>query len=285
MGQLRDRMIGELTRRNFSPKTIREYVAHIARLTRHFGSSPANLDLEQIRSYQLYLSQHKRVSWDYYNQAVSALRFFYGKTVGNDWSMDQIPFAKKERRLPVVLSRQEVFRLWQPLQRPKRRLLLMTAYSAALRVSELVNLQVQDLHHQRSLIRIPQAKGRQDRYVPFSDTLSEQLSSYLQAHQSPWVFPGRNDDQPLSQRAAQHICAHAAKLAKLTKRVTIHTLRHSAATHMMEAGMDLRTIQKILGHRRLNSTALYTRVSFEHLRSTIDPLDLLEPPSAPSPSA
>ena len=269
------RMIEEMTRRNYADKTITEYTNSVRRMAAYFGCCPSKLTLQQVRDYQLYLARKERISWSYYNRTVSAIRFLYREALCRDWCMEEIPYARRGRRLPVVLSRQEVFRLWRSLYQPKRRLLLMTSYAGALRLSELVHLRVEDLDSERMLIRVEQGKGRRDRFVPYSPTLKQRLDVYLGEHDSPWLFPGQSTDRPISSRTARNICAHAAHQAKLDKSVTIYTLRHSAATHWMEMGVDLRTIQKVLGHDRLSSTMRYTHLSYEHLQRQIHPIDLL----------
>ena len=284
-----EQMISELQRRNYSPKTIAEYVKSIRRLAAYFGCCPSKLTLKQVRDYQLHLARRDRISWSYYNHTVSAIRFLYREALRRDWPTEELPYARRGRRLPVVLSRQEVFRLWRPLYHPKRRLLLMTAYAGALRLSELVHLRVEDLDAERMLIRIRQGKGRRDRFVPYSPTLKQHLDGYLAEHHSPWLFCGQSPERLLSPWSDRDICSHAAHLAKLQKRVTIYTLRHSAATHLMEMGVDLRTIQKVLGHDRLSSTMRYTHLSYDHLQRQIQPLDLLpqqeSPPNDTSPPA
>lgn len=276
-----DQLVSEMERRNYRPKTIAEYARLIRGLGGHFGCCPSKLTLEQVRAYQLQLARQDGISWSYYNHNVSAIRFFYREVLRRDWPLERIPHGRRGRRLPVVLSRQEVFRLWRPLYQPKRRLLLMTAYAGALRPAEVIQLRVEDLDAERMLIRIRQGKGSRDRLVPYSPTLQQRLEPYLADHDSPWLFYGQSPARPLSQWAARNICSQAAHLAKLPKSVTIYTLRHSAATHLMEMGVDLRTIQKVLGHKRLHSTMRYTHLSYEHLQRQIHPIDLLPPQEGP----
>lgn len=273
-----ERMIGEMERRGYARKTIQEYSGSLRRLAAYFGCCPSRLTLEQIREYQVWLARRKDISWSYYNSTVTALRFMYLQTLQRDWSIERLPYAKREHRLPVVLSRREVFELWRLLHQPKRRLLLMTAYSAALRVSELVHLRVADLDAERWQIRIVQDGGRSERRVPYSPTLKRRMAAYLASHRSEWLFPGESDQRPLTSSAARNICVHAARLARLSKTVTIGTLRHSAATHLLERGVDLRTIQKFLGHQRLSSTLRYTLLAPDRQQPTVQPLDLLPPP-------
>jgi site-specific recombinase XerD len=269
-------MIEDLQIRNYAKSTVRNYVSHLRMLAKHFGRSPDQLSPEHIRQYQVYLIREKRASWSHFNMAVCAMRFFYRVTLGRDWPVKHIPYGKKEKKLPVVLSRKEVFRLWEGVFNTKHRLVLMTTYSGGLRVSEVVILKPEDIDPERMLIHIRQAKGRKDRYVPLSHILLGYLQEYRkQIPPSPWLFPGYNPKNPISKRAAQAACAHAAKQADFSKQVTMHTLRHSFATHMLEAGVDLRRIQKIMGHASLNTTAMYTHVTTDKIQSTASPLDLL----------
>jgi site-specific recombinase XerD len=274
-------VMDEMKRRGYARKTIQEYRGSLRRLAAHFGCCPSRLTLEQIREYQVHLAQRKDISWSYYNSTVTALRFLYLQILHRDWSIERLPYARREHRLPVVLSRREVFELWRPLQQLKRRLLLMTAYSAALRPSELVHLRVADLDGQRMEIRIAQDGSRAERRVPYSPTLKRLMGPYLVDHQSEWLFPGESHQRPLTTWGARSICVHAAGLARLAKTVTVGTLRHSAATHLVELGVDLRTIQKFLGHERLSTTMRYTLLTPDRRQPPVQPLDLLPPAQGP----
>lgn len=272
------RLIDEMKRRGYADKTIKEYSGSLRRLARYFGCCPSKLTPEQIREYQLDLARRKDVSWSYYNSTVTALRFMYLQTLKRDWSIDRLPYAKREHRLPIVLSRQEVFQLWRPLRQLKRRLLLMTAYSAALRTAELVGLRVEDLDAQRMQIRVEHDGG--ERWVPYSPTLKQQMAAYLADHDSVWLFAGDSPNRPLTGWAARQICVHAARLARLPKSVTITMLRHSAATHLLELGVDVRTLQRVLGHGRLSTTMRYTLLTHDKRQPPVQPLDLLPPPGS-----
>jgi len=278
-----ERMIDEMQRQGYAKKTIQEYSGSVRRLATHFGCCPSKLTQEQLRQYQVYLAQRKDISTSYYNSTVTAMRFLYLKTLGRDWSVERLPYGKREHRLPVVLSRQEVFELWRPLHQPKRRLLLMTAYSAALRTSELVHLHVEDLDARKMQIRVQQEGGEGERWVPYSPTLKQRMGPYLAEHNSPWLFPGASNGRPLTTWAARNICVHAALLAGLSKRVTITILRHSAATHLVELGVDFRTIQNILGHGRLATTMRYTLLTHDRRQPPVEPLDLLPTPESSAP--
>ena len=289
------RMVDEMQRRGYAAKTVNEYSGTLRRLATYFGCCPSELSLEQVREYQLHLAKRKDISTSYYNASVTALRFMYLQVLGLDWSIERLPYARREHPLPVVLSREEVFGLWRYLREPKRRLLIMTAYSAALRSFELTHLRVEDLDHQRMLIRVRSSGRKRDedqnpRFVPYSPTLAKQLAPYLAEHNSPWLFPGSSRQRPLTHGAARNICVHAAHLARLSKTVTISVLRHSAATHWLEWGVDIRTLQKVLGHGRLSTTMRYTQLTYAQqsnressdvlqssrmLASLVQPLDLL----------
>lgn len=277
MTPLRQRMIDDLTIRNYSPKTIRNYVAQVRLFAEYFGTPPDRLDAEDVRRYQLYLVEEKRLSWSSFNIAVCALRFFYGTTLSRQEMIPRIPYGKRPQRLPVVLSQDEVVRLFRCISHYMYRVMLMTAYAAGLRVSEVVRLTIDDIDSSRRLIRVRQAKGRKDRYVPLSEMLLVVLRDYWKAVRPPdYLFPGQKPGHYLSGRTLQRALQRAVQAAGLRKHVTMHTLRHSFATHLLESGSDIRTIQKLLGHKRLETTALYTHVTDARLRSTTSPLDLIE---------
>jgi len=275
MTRLRQRMMQDMRLRNFSPKTIQTYVDRVSRFARHVGKSPDQVAGEQIRAYLVSLIE-SGVSWSLYNQTLCALRFLYGVTLQRAWTVKGLQFPKREKRLPVVLSRAEVARLLQAVPNRKHRTILMTAYAAGLRVSEVTRLRVEDIDSSRMVIRIRQGKGRKDRYVMLSPRLLRMLRRYWRAARpTSWLFPGRSPNQPMDSGGISRICREAASRAGLEKRVTVHTLRHSFATHLLESGSDLPTIQRLLGHGSLRTTQIYTHVSDDKLRSTTSPLDLL----------
>ena len=271
------RMIDEMTRRGYTPKTIKEYSASIRRLSAYFSCCPSKLTLDQVREYQLHLAKREDISSSYYNSTVTALRFLYLQALGRDWSIERLPYGRREHPLPVVLSRQEVFRLWRPLRQLKRRVLLMTAYSAALRTSELVHLRVEDLDPQQRLIRVKQNGDGDSRFVPYSPTLARLMESYLAEHDSPWLFHGASKQKPITTWAARTVCVQAGHIAGLSKSVTITMLRHSAATHLLELGVDVRTVQMFLGHDRLSTTMRYMRLTYDQ-QPHMHPLDSLPKP-------
>jgi site-specific recombinase XerD len=278
MTPLRRRMIEDMRLKNLSPRTIEAYTSRVATFARHFGRSPQDLGRDDVRAYLLYLVQKKKVSWSVYNQTLAALRFLYEVTLGRKDALERIPFPKQPKRLPVVLSLDEVARFFSAVAGIRHRAILMTAYAAGLRLSEVTGLRVEDIDSKRMVIRVRQAKGRKDRYVMLSPRLLTLLREYWKAARpTDWLFPGDVPGQPISGKAVYMVCVQAARTAGLGKHVTVHTLRHSFATHLLEAGTDLRTIQVLLGHRKLETTAVYTHVSPATVQATSSPLDRLGP--------
>lgn len=277
MTPLRRRMIEDMTLRNFTPRTIQAYVRCVACFARHFRRSPDRLGPEHVRVFLLYLLEQRRVSMSYYNLVRCALRFFYRVTLGRDCALESMGPVKQPRRLPVVLSADEVVRFFAAITNVKLRALLMTAYSAGLRISEVTGLRVADIDSSRMVIRVRQAKGRKDRYVMLSPKLLNVLRTYWKlTRPADYLFPGTKPDRPIAARTVQKACHCACSLAGLSKHVTVHALRHSFATHLLEHGADLRTIQVLLGHRSFSTTARYVHVATASLPSTKSPLDRLD---------
>jgi len=285
MTPLRQRFVDDLRLRNYSPNTIRAYVTGVARFARHFGRSPEHLGAAEIRTFQLHLLQ-QRVSWSLFNQIVCALRFCYTITLHRPGLVEQIPFGKKPRTLPTVLSPDEVAQWLQAAAAGRDRVLLQTGYALGLRISELVCLSVAAINSARMVVQVRQGKGRKDRLVPLSVRLLEELRTYWrQDRPQPWLFPGQRAGTHLSVGRAHWLGQQALRRAGLRKPATLHTLRHSYATHLLEAGVDLVTLQHILGHRGLRTTAHYLHVSTRRLQGTPSLLDLLVvPPLTPEPS-
>jgi integrase/recombinase XerD len=277
MTPLRQRMLEDLRLRNYAPKTQEIYVDHVARFARHFGRSPEALGPEEIRAYQLHLMQDKKASWSSFNQAVCALRFLYRTTLKQSWAVEQIPFPKQPKRLPSVLSPEEVGTLLKAVRNRKHRLVLMTMYATGLRVSEAAGLQVSDIDSSRMVIRVREAKGRKDRLVMLSPVLLEELRRYWRWYRPTlWLFPGGDLSTPLSISAIQKVCSRARRAAGISKPVSCHTLRHSFATHLLEGGTDLRLIQTLLGHQSVGTTQLYTHVAAQRIVAASSPLDRLD---------
>ena len=280
MTTLRQRMTDDLRLRNRSARTIKTYIACVAHFARHFQKSPELLGPEEIRQYQVYLVEQRRVSWSYFNQTVCALRFLYRHTLGRDWAVAHIPFPRQPKKLPVVLSQAEVIRFLEAIRTIKFRAILMTAYAAGLRLSEVTHLQVSDIDSQRMVIRVRQGKGQKDRYVMLAPTLLAVLRLYWRAERpTTWLFPSKGKpEQPLNHSVVQRACHQAGVDAGLTKRVTVRSLRHSFATHLLEAGANIRVIQTLLGHSHVSTTQVYTYVSNKTVRATESPLELLAYP-------
>ncbi|HKI31544.1 MAG TPA: site-specific integrase [Gemmataceae bacterium] len=280
MTPLRRRLREDMQMRNLSPNTQRAYLRAVAAFALHYKKSPDRLSMEDVRAYLVHLVNQRHVAPSTFNQVRCALRFFYRTILGRPWALDRIVCQKEPKRLPVVLSPEEVKQLFAAARRLKTRAILMTLYAAGLRLAELVALKVSDIDSRRMAIRVCQGKGRKDRYVMLSPTLLGVLRAYWKAYRpGDWLFPGADPHQPLAPKTVYCICLAAARRARLGKRVSPHTLRHSFATHLLEAGTDIRTIQALLGHRSLRTTALYTYVSLAKVVATTSPLDLLDAPA------
>jgi integrase/recombinase XerD len=278
MTPLRQRLLEDLQLRNFSPHTQAAYVRCVAQLALYYHKSPDLITPEEVRAYLLYLVNERCIAPGTYNQILAAFRFFYRVTLSRDWVMDRIVCQKEDRKLPVVLSHAELQQFFASAQCLKSRVLLRTIYAAGLRVSEVTGLKVGDIDSQRMVLHIRQAKRKKDRYVMLSETLLGELRRYWEAYRpTDWLFPSKQPHQPLTRQTVYSICCTVARRARLRKKVSPHTLRHTFATPLYEAGTDLRTIQALLGHRSFRTTALYTLVSFDKLATTKSPLDLLPP--------
>ena len=276
MTPLRQRMIDDLRIRNYSRCTINNYIRLVARFAQHFGRSPERLGSEHVRDYQLHLLTNK-TSWGVFNQTVAALRFFYRVTLKQNWPLERLPYGKKPKRLPCVLSQQEVLQFLGAITNPMHRMALTAAYAAGLRVSEVVTLRVEDIDSARMLIHVRQGKGQKDRIVSLSEVLLRSLRAYWREYRPRvWLFPGQKRDKPICKRTLQGACERADRAAGLKKHVTAHTMRHSFATHLLEAGTDIRTVQALLGHASLSTTAIYAHVQRRLVTATRSPLDLIE---------
>ena len=281
MTQLRNKMLEELQRRNYSHRTANTYLRIIRDFAKYFHQPPDKLGPEQIRQYQAYLFQTKKLSPATVSQYVSALRFLFVKTMRRHFLTEHIPFPKRPRRLPIVLSPEEVTRLINSARNLFHRILLMTLYSTAMRRSELCRLKVTDVDSKRMMIRITQGKGSRDREVPLSPTLLEALRVYWRwMKPKTYLFPGtvhhRRADVPISANIVWLACRQAAQAAGIAKPIHPHSLRHSCATHLFDAGADLRSLQVLLGHSRLEHTLIYLHLSRKHLQAVANPLDTLE---------
>ena len=283
MTPLRRRMLEDLQVRNLSVHTQRSYLEQVSRFARHFDKSPAELGPEEIRAYQAYLTNEKKLAPASIVIAVSALRFLYKVTLQRQWSMDEvIPAPKKPQTLPVVLSPEEVLQFLDSVASPKHRTILTTCYAAGLRISEAVRLTSPVIDSRRMVIRIAQGKGQKDRYVMLSPKLLEILRDWWRRERpTTWLFPGERPGQHVTRNAVELACRKARRRSRIPKPVTPHSMRHAFAVHLLETGTDVRTIQLLLGHRSLATTARYLRIATNKVCSTTSPLDLLPRPVAP----
>jgi len=279
---LRKMMLEELQRLNYAETTTRHYIRTVEDFARRFNRPPDRLGPRHIREYQAELFQKRKLSPNSVIRHLAALRFFYVKTLKRSWSIAETPYPKWVFRLPTILSQEEVAQLIDAALTSYHRTLLMTLYATGARRAELTHLKVSDIDSQRMVIRIQGGKGGKDRDVMLSPKLLEELRAHwcrLQRKPSSWLFPGNRDhrgDQPIDTKTVWHACKQAAKRAGIKKDVHPHTLRHSFATHLLEAGADLRTIQILLGHRDLEETTIYLHLSERHLNATASPLDSLK---------
>ncbi len=277
MGQLHDRMAEDLVLRNLSPATRRNYLLYCRKFAAFYRRSPAELGEDDIRRFLLHCVEVQKLSYGSYRQIYAALKFLFTVTLQRPWAVQGIPFPKNRiRLLPTILHANELQALFAAFRRPDYRALFMTCYAAGLRINEACHLQVADLDSQRMLIHVRHAKGSTERYSLLSPRLLQVLRDYWRlARPTVWLFPGGTPAHPMTADAARQAFAKACQDAGLTKRCTPHTLRHSFATHLLESGVDLAVLQKLLGHRSIRTTSRYIHVSTEHLRTVVSPLDLL----------
>ena len=291
MTSLRQRMTEDMQIRNLSPHTQASYVQQVSLFARHFGQSPTVLGPEEIRAYQVYLTNEKKLAPASILIAVAALRFLYRVTLKRDWRFDEvIPPPKKPQTLPVVLSPEEVVQFLGCVASRKHRTILTTCYAAGLRISEAVRLTPPAIDSARMVLRVEQGKGHKDRYVMLSPKLLEILRAWWRVKRpSYWLFPGDRPGRPITRSTVEEACQQARRLSSIPKPITPHSLRHAFAVHLLESGTDLRRIQLLLGHRSLATTARYLRIATSTVCATTSPLDLLprplppEAPPAPSP--
>jgi site-specific recombinase XerD len=276
-------MLEDLQRRNYSQDTIRCYIRTVEDFSRRFNRPPDRLGPRHIREYQAELFQKRKLSPGTVTTRLAALRFFYIKTLKKAWSIAETPYPKKRHRIPAVLSPEEVAQLIDAARTPYQRILLMMLYATGVRRTELARLKVSDIDSRRMVIHIQGGKGRRDRDVMLSPKLLEALRQYwrgLKRKPTTWLFPNKrrqkNADAPIDNKVVWYACQQAAKRAGLKKAIHPHTLRHCFATHLLEAGADLRTIQILLGHHDLKETTIYLHVSQRHLHVIPSPLDALK---------
>jgi integrase/recombinase XerD len=276
---LRKMMLEELQRRNYAENTIRHYLRAVEDFARRFRCFPDRLGPRHIREYQAELFQKRKLSANSVGQHLAALRFFYIKTLRRAWSLADTPYPKKTRSLPTILSREEVAQLLHATRTPCERILLMALYATGIRRSELTHLKINDVDSQRMVVHIRGGKGRKDRDVMLSPKLLTALRThwrYYHRKSSSWLFPSNyREDRPIDTKTVWYACQKAARRAGLQKHVHPHTLRHCFATHLYEAGTDLRSIQVLLGHEDLKDTLIYVHLAIQRLNATASPLDSL----------
>ncbi len=278
MTHLRKMMVEELVRRNYSEATRECYVRSVKEFAEYFHCSPDKLSLEHIRIFQAHLFADRKLSPNTVNQHLAALRFFFVKTLHRPWSTAETPYPKREKTVPRVMSPEQVARLIDSASLPFHRVVLMTLYATGARRAELTHMRVSDIDSERMVVRI-HGKGLREREVMLSRVLLDALREHCRRHRpKEWLFPGgcrHSSNRPITVKAVYHACQYAAKRAGLEKKVHPHVLRHCFATHLLDAGMDLRVIQLLLGHANLEQTARYRHVSKRRFSTTVSPLDAL----------
>jgi len=282
MGELRDKMQGDMELRGFSKPTQQAYLREVRNFVRHFKKPPEELGEKEVKEYLLHLVRDRKISQSTLKQYYSGLRFLYKITLKRDWVVDKIPYPKQTTKLPVILDKTEVQSLLSATENIKHKAILMLTYSAGLRVSETAHLAVSDIDSTRMLIHVRQGKGGRDRYSVLSRVALENLRQYWKEYRpTSWLFPGQEPDRPISHSSIQMMFTSAKKKAGITKPVSIHSLRHSFATHLLEAGTDLHHIQLLLGHASPKTTTIYLHVSKHNLSRIASPLDIEHTPDTP----
>jgi integrase/recombinase XerD len=277
MGRLYDQMKTDLELKNFSQKTITCYLDCMVHFVRHYGRLPVEMGEEEIHNYFYYLMKEKKVSQFSINQAYSAMKFFYETTMGRGWNGVKIPRIKNRKKLPVVLAREEVRSLLQCIDNLKHRAILTTIYSGGLRVSEAVHLKASDIDSKRMVIRVQGGKGNKDRYTLLGKHTLDILKEYWKAYRPvEWLFPGQEPKRPISISSIQRVFKASLYRAGIKKKASVHTLRHSFATHLLESGTDLYYIQHLLGHRSASTTSIYLHITGKDLVKIKSPIDLIE---------
>ncbi len=287
MTPLRERMLHDMEIRNFSRNTQLSYLQQVSSFAKYFQRSPEALGPDEIRAYQVYITTERKLAPGSLSIVASALRFLYKVTLKRDWVDAEIPLPKAPFKLPVILSREEVAHFLDSVGSLKHRTILTTAYAAGLRISEVTRLKVTDIDSQRMMLRVEQGKGQKDRYVMLSPQLLDILRDYWKATRpTQWLFPGDLPRRPISKHAVEQACQKAHRVSGIKKPITPHSLRHAFATHLLESGTDVRTIQLLMGHRSLATTARYLKVATTTVCATTSPFDLLpRPEPIPPPPA
>jgi len=281
MGKLYDRMATDLKLSGYSPTTIRNYLLYAKKFVKYYMRSPLEMGEKEIRQFLLYIIEVKKRAPATYRQYRSALKFLYSTTLGRPWDVERIPIRRKVQSLPVVLSGSEILSLLNAVESERYRVMLASIYSAGLRVVEACRLQVGDIDSKRMVIHVRLGKGRKDRYTLLSPVLLSHLRKYWKTYRPPtWLFPGDNPTGYITPQSVRNVFKRALKKAGIAKKATPHTLRHSFATHLLEAGTDISVIQALLGHRSIHTTKRYIHVSTHLIANTQSPLDLLGTPKS-----
>lgn len=273
---LTQRMAGDMRLRNFAQATIDAYTYHVGRFAEFLGKSPEHASPEDVRSFQLHLIEQRKVGWSSFNQAVCGLRFLFRTTFPRDWVVKMVPFGRRPKTLPEVLSGEEVSRLVECTTNLKHRAFILTLYSAGLRLNEAAQLMIADIDSKRMQLKVASGKGAKERRVPLSPRLLRELREYWKSYRpSTYLFPGRTNEVPFAATTIQKVCKVSAAKAGIARNITPHTMRHSFATHLLEAGVDLLTISRLLGHKSFSTTMKYLHVRQLHLHSVPSPADWL----------
>jgi site-specific recombinase XerD len=283
MTPLREKMISDMKLHHFTQSTRKSYVLSVLGLAKYYNMSPEKISDRQLKDYVLYLINERGLKWSSINTITAGLRFLYRKTLGREDLALSIPLRRNPRPLPEVFSPDELVKFFSCVKNHKHRVMLMTAYGAGLRISELIKLKVSDIDSKRMMIRVEDGKGGRDRYTILSPRLLEQLRTYWKKYRPDpryWLFPNGKTKTHLTKTSPRLAFDTAKKKSKIKKKVTFHSLRHSFATHMLEAGVDIRTIQVLMGHSSIGSTAKYLHVAKKRLSSAKSPLDLLYVPES-----
>jgi site-specific recombinase XerD len=274
MGKLRDQMLVDLQLCGAKPRTQKTYLREAENLAKYFNRSPAELGEDELKEYLLYLMKERHLSEGTFRFYVAGLKFLYRTTLKREWAVEKIRYPRAKRKLPVVLDLSEVESLFSVTKNLKHKAILMITYSSGLRVSETASLKLTDIDSKRMMVRITQGKGGKDRYSILSQTTLEQLRQYWKKYRpTEWLFDGQKKDHPITTHSIQLMFYAAKKRAGITKPVSVHTLRHSFATHLIEAGTSLHHVQLLLGHRSPTTTTIYLHVSRLNLAQVISPLD------------
>jgi site-specific recombinase XerD len=277
MGALREQMDGDLVVRGMSVRTREAYLGAVAQLAKYYRRSPDRIGEQEVQQYLLYLIQERKLAWSSCNVAAQGMRFFYRVTLKKSEAQFAIPHARQPQKLPQILAREEIEVLFQKTINPKHRAILMVAYGAGLRLNEICHLQVNDIDSERMTIRVEQGKGAKDRYTLLSPRLLAELRRYWVAYRpKEWLFTARDPERPIYDQTVQRIFYAAKDRAGIKKECGIHGLRHAFATHLLEAGVDIHTIQRLMGHGHISSTLRYFHLARKHLAGTTSPLELLE---------